>query len=118
MEDYMVERAGVQVEEPIALQLLLFDIFKGIDTDLNFDRFVGWSALLLQDFSNLDQNLADTKEVFAYLSEAKALERWDLDPDKSRTTGLKRYFTFWDQLARVYRELKKRLKADHLAYPG
>jgi hypothetical protein len=118
MEDYMVERAGVQVEEPIALQLMLFDIFKGIDTDLNFDRFVGWSALLLQDFSNLDQNLADTKEVFAYLSEAKALERWDLDPEKSRTAGLKRYFTFWDQLARVYRELKKRLKADHLAYPG
>jgi hypothetical protein len=118
MEDYLVERAGVQVEEPIALQLLLFEIFKGIDPDLNFDRFVGWSALLLQDFSNLDQNLADTKEVFAYLSEAKALERWDLDPDKSRTTGLKRYFTFWDQLARVYRELKRRLKADHLAYPG
>jgi hypothetical protein len=118
MEDYMVERAGVQVEEPIALQLLLFEIFKSIDPDLNFDRFVGWSALLLQDFSNLDQNLANTKEVFQYLSEAKALERWDLDPDKSRTTGLKRYFTFWDQLARVYRELKRRLKADHLAYPG
>ena len=118
MEDYMVERAGVQVEEPIALQLMLFDIFKGIDTDLNFDRFVGWSALLLQDFSNLDQNLADTKAVFQYLSEAKALERWDLDPDKSRTAGLKRYFTFWDQLARVYHELKRRLKADHLAYTG
>jgi hypothetical protein len=118
MEDYMVERAGVQVEEPIALQLMLFEIFKGIDVDLNFDRFVGWSALLLQDFSNLDQNLANTKEVFDYLAEAKALERWDLDPEKSRTTGLKRYFTFWDQLARVYRELKRRLKADHLAYPG
>jgi ATP-dependent helicase/nuclease subunit B len=118
MEDYLVERAGVQVEEPIALQLLLFDIFKGIDTDLNFDRFVGWSGLLLQDFSNLDQNLANTKEVFEYLSEAKALERWDLDPEKSRTTGLKRYFTFWDQLARVYHELQRRLKAAHLAYPG
>jgi ATP-dependent helicase/nuclease subunit B len=118
MEDYMVERAGVQVEEPIALQLLLFEIFKSIDPELNFDRFVGWSGLLLQDFSNLDQNLANTKEVFQYLSEAKALERWDLDPEKSRTAGVTRYFTFWDQLARVYRELKRRLKADHLAYPG
>ena len=118
MEDYMVERAGVQVEEPIALQLLLFEIFKGIDPELNFDRFVGWSGLLLQDFSNLDQNLADTKEVFQYLSEAKALERWDLDPEHSKTDGLARYFNFWDQLARVYRELKRRLRADHLAYPG
>ncbi len=118
MEDYLVERASVQVEEPIALQLLLFDIFSGIDPELKFDRFVGWSGLLLQDFSNLDQNLADTKEVFDYLSEAKALERWDLDPEKSKTDGLTRYFGFWDQLARVYRELKRRLKADHLAYPG
>jgi hypothetical protein len=118
MEDYMVERAGVQVEEPIALQLLLFDIFKGIDPELNFDRFVGWSGLLLQDFSNLDQNLADTKEVFQYLSEAKALERWNLDPEHGKTEGLVRYFGFWGQLARVYRELKRRLRADHLAYPG
>ncbi len=118
MEDYMVERAGVQVEEPIALQLLLFDIFRGIDPDLNFDRFVGWSGLLLQDFSNLDQNLADTKEVFQYLSEAKALERWDLDPERGKTAGLARYFTFWGQLSRVYSELKRRLRAQHLAYPG
>ena len=39
MEDYMVELAGVQVEEPIALQLLLYDILKGIDTGLDFDKF-------------------------------------------------------------------------------
>ena len=58
MEDYMVELAGVQVEEPIALQLLLFDILKKIDTGLDFDKFVSWAGLLLSDFSNLDQNLA------------------------------------------------------------
>ena len=60
MEDYMVERAGVQVEEPIALQLLLFDILKRIDTHLDFDQFVSWAGLLLNDFSTLDQNLAPT----------------------------------------------------------
>ena len=68
MEDYMVERAGVQVEEPIALQLLLFDIFKHLDPDLQFDHFVGWGGLLLQDFSALDQHLADTKAIFDYLA--------------------------------------------------
>ena len=117
MEDYMVELAGVQVEEPIALQLLLYDILKNIDEDLNFDRFVGWSGLLLSDFSNLDQNLAPPREVFEYLSQAKALERWDLEvlPEKSQAG---RYFHFWDQLERVYRELKRRMLAQHVAYPG
>ncbi len=117
MEDYLVERAGVQVEEPIALQLLLFDIFKAIDTDLQFDHFVGWGGLLLQDFSALDQHLADTKAIFAYLAEAKALERWQLDPEL-KTTGLDRYFGFWGQLHRVYLRFKKLLKQQHLAYPG
>jgi RecB family exonuclease len=117
MEDYMVERAGVQVEEPIALQLRLFDIFKAIDPDLQFDHFVGWGGLLLQDFSTLDQHLADTKSIFEYLAEAKALERWQLDPEQ-KTTGLDRYFGFWGQLHKVYLRFKKLLKKDHLAYPG
>ena len=117
MEDYLVERAGVQVEEPIALQLLLFDIFKAIDPDLQFDHFVGWGGLLLQDFSALDQHLADTKAIFTYLAEAKALERWQLDPEL-KTTGLDRYFGFWGQLHRVYLRFKKLLKQQHLAYPG
>ncbi|SFP75781.1 PD-(D/E)XK nuclease family protein [Hymenobacter arizonensis] len=118
MEDYMVELAGVQVEEPIALQLLLFDILKNIDTSLDFDRFVGWAGLLLSDFSNLDQNLAPTRKVFEYLSQAKALERWDLEalPEKSKAAA--HSFSFWDQLEKVYRELKRRMLANHLAYPG
>ncbi|WP_426060052.1 PD-(D/E)XK nuclease family protein [Hymenobacter sp. B1770] len=118
MEDYMVELAGVQVEEPIALQLLLFDILKNIDTSLDFDRFVGWAGLLLSDFSNLDQNLAPTRKVFEYLSQAKALERWDLQalPEKSKVAA--HSFSFWDQLEKVYRELKRRMLANHLAYPG
>ncbi len=118
MEDYVVELAGIQVEEPIALQLLLFDILKSIDPDLNFDKFVGWSGLLLNDFSTLDQNLAPTHQLFEYLSEVKALERWNLEalPAKSRLAG--RSFGFWDQLEKVYHRLKARMLAQHLAYPG
>ncbi|GAA4021080.1 PD-(D/E)XK nuclease family protein [Hymenobacter glaciei] len=118
MEDYMVELAGVQVEEPIALQLLLYDILKGIDTGLNFDQFVGWAGLLLSDFSNLDQNLADTHKVFEYLSEAKALERWDLAELPPKSQAAAHSFGFWNQLERVYHLLKKRMLANHLAYPG
>ncbi|WP_460502190.1 PD-(D/E)XK nuclease family protein, partial [Hymenobacter agri] len=118
MEDYMVELAGVQVEEPIALQLLLYDILKGIDTKLDFDQFVGWAGLLLNDFSNLDQNLADTHKVFEYLSEAKALERWDLAELPPKSLAAAHSFSFWNQLERVYHELKRRMLANHLAYPG
>ncbi|GAA4385244.1 PD-(D/E)XK nuclease family protein [Hymenobacter koreensis] len=117
MEDYMVELAGVQVEEPIALQLLLFDILREIDPKLDFDLFTGWSALLLNDFSALDQNLADPASLFEYLSEAKALERWDLT-DTPPTPSVAAWFRFWDDLGNVYTRLRRRLKAEGLAYPG
>ncbi|MBD2716132.1 PD-(D/E)XK nuclease family protein [Microvirga sp. STR05] len=119
MEDYMVELAGVQVEEPIALQLLLYDILKDIDPQLDFDRFVGWAGLLLEDFSSLDQNLAPADKVFEYLSQAKALERWDLQGEapkpESMTAG---YFKFWDDLSKVYYRLRRRMLDQRVAYPG
>ena len=118
MEDYMVELAGVQVEESIALQLLLFDILKGIDTGLDFDRFVSWAALLLNDFSNLDQNLAPTHQVFEYLSQAKALERWKMEVLPPESQAAAHSFSFWDQLEQVYHQLKRRMLATRLAYPG
>ncbi|WP_229755382.1 PD-(D/E)XK nuclease family protein [Hymenobacter cavernae] len=118
MEDYMVELAGVQVEEPIALQLMLFDILRGIDKKLDFDQFVGWSGLLLQDFSNLDQNLASPAKMFEYLSQAKALERWELTDVPAPASTTAQYFRFWDDLEKVYWRLRKRMKHDHLAYPG
>ncbi|NVO32062.1 PD-(D/E)XK nuclease family protein [Hymenobacter lapidiphilus] len=118
MEDYMVELAGVRVEEPIALQLLLFEILQDIDPQLDFDQFVGWSALLLQDFSSLDQNLASPRKVFEYLSQAKALERWDLGAEFQLPSSTTAYFRFWDDLDKVYLRLKKRMRRDRLAYPG
>ncbi|UPL51153.1 PD-(D/E)XK nuclease family protein [Hymenobacter sublimis] len=118
MEDYMVELAGVQVEEPIALQLLLFEILRDIDPKLDFDQFVGWSGLLLQDFSSLDQNLASPKKVFEYLSQAKALERWELGAEPAAQSTTAAYFRFWDDLEKVYRRLRRRMEQTHLAYPG
>ncbi|OUJ71835.1 PD-(D/E)XK nuclease family protein [Hymenobacter crusticola] len=118
MEDYMVELAGVQVEEPIALQLMLFDILRDIDKKLDFDQFVGWSGLLLQDFSNLDQNLASPAKIFEYLSQAKALERWELTDVPAPASTTAQYFRFWDDLEKVYWRLRKRMEHDHLAYPG
>lgn len=118
MEDYMVELAGVRVEEPIALQLLLFEILQDIDPQLDFDQFVGWSNLLLQDFSSLDQNLASPRKVFEYLSQAKALERWDLGAEYQPLASTTAYFRFWDDLDKVYYRLKKRMRRDRLAYPG
>src|ERR687889_694728 len=77
MEDFICRLAKVEVLEPIHLQLDLFDIMQDLDPHIDFDQFVTWASTLLEDFSRMDQEVVNTGKLFEYLSEAKALERWD-----------------------------------------
>ncbi|WP_299821748.1 PD-(D/E)XK nuclease family protein [uncultured Pontibacter sp.] len=119
MEDFIRKLAKTDVVEPINLQLELFDLMREQDPHLDFDQFVTWAGTLLDDFSRIDQNLVDTGKLFDYLSEAKALERWDpkfLGKDVSPT--LKKYFSLWDNIEKTYHNLQKRLLENKQAYTG
>nr|WP_262910487.1 PD-(D/E)XK nuclease family protein [Pontibacter silvestris] len=119
MEDFITKLAQTDVLEPINLQLELFDLMCEQDPLLDFDQFVTWGGTLLDDFSRIDQNLVDVGKLFEYLSEAKALERWDpkfLGKDISPT--IKKYFSLWDNIEKTYRNLKKQLLKNKQAYTG
>lgn len=119
MEDFITRLAQTDVLEPINLQLELYDLMREQDPLLNFDQFVTWGATLLDDFSRIDQNLVDTSKLFDYLSQAKALERWDpkfLGKDISPT--IKKYFSLWDNIEKTYHNLQKRLLHNKQAYVG
>ncbi|MDX5436972.1 MAG: PD-(D/E)XK nuclease family protein [Pontibacter sp.] len=119
MEDFIRKLAKTDVVEPINLQLDLYDLMREQDPNLDFDQFVTWSATLLDDFSRIDQNLVDTRKLFEYLTEAKALERWDpkfLGKEVSPT--LRKYFSLWDNIEKTYHNLQKRLLENKQAYTG
>ncbi len=129
LEDYVAELADVSccTDDELALQLRLYDVLSAKEhlPNLTFDDFAGWGPLLLRDFSTLDQEAADARQVFQYLSEAKALERWQLSADElgvGRAAGpdsaAGRYLRFWEQLQPVYHAFRAELAADGLAYPG
>ncbi|MEJ8801828.1 PD-(D/E)XK nuclease family protein [Pontibacter sp. H249] len=119
MEDFIRKMAQTDVVEPINLQLELYDLMREQDPNLDFDQFVTWAGTLLDDFSRIDQNLVDTKKLFEYLTEAKALERWDpkfLGKEVSPT--LRKYFSLWDNIEKTYHNLQKRLLENKQAYAG
>ncbi|MHA6249192.1 PD-(D/E)XK nuclease family protein [Pontibacter sp. CAU 1760] len=119
MEDFIRNLAQTEVLEPINLQLELYDLMREQDPLLDFDQFVTWSGTLLDDFNRIDQNLVHTGKLFEYLSEAKALERWDpelLGKDVSPT--IRKYFSLWNNIETTYHTLKKRLHAKKQAYTG
>ncbi|TXK29667.1 PD-(D/E)XK nuclease family protein [Pontibacter qinzhouensis] len=119
MEDFICRLAKVDVLEPINLQLELYDLMREQDPTLDFDQFVTWGGTLLDDFSRIDQNLVATGKLFEYLSEAKALERWDPKfLGKDISPRMKKYFSLWDNIEKTYRNLQKRLHKNKQAYTG
>jgi ATP-dependent helicase/nuclease subunit B len=119
MEDFINRLAGVDVLEPINLQLELYDLMREQDPQLDFDQYITWGATLLDDFSRIDQHLVDTDKLFDYLSEAKALERWDpayLGKELSPT--MKKYFSLWDNIEKTYHNLRNHLDERRQAYTG
>jgi ATP-dependent helicase/nuclease subunit B len=119
MEDFVVRLAGVEVVEPINLQLQLFDLMQSRDPRLDFDQYVTWASTLIEDFNRIDKELVDPKQLFEYLSQAKAIERWDPHHGGLKPTPLVQdYFQLWDNLQQTYHSLRRHLQQNRQAYPG
>ncbi|KAA9346059.1 PD-(D/E)XK nuclease family protein [Adhaeribacter soli] len=119
MEDFVCNLAKAEIVEPISLQLELYDIIQEFDQKLDFDQYVSWAGTLLEDFNRIDQNLVATDKLFEYLSEAKALERWDPEAlGQPISSTVANYFKLWDNLEKTYRKLRQNLRKKKQSYPG
>lgn len=123
VDDFITEAADASLAEPISLLWLLYDVCKEIDPQIEFDRFTAWAHPLLQDFDKIDQYLVDTKQLFGYLSKAKAIERWQPDvlpqrPFQTNTSVINKYFKLWENLDQAYAMLKQRLTEQKKSIPG
>lgn len=126
IEDFVTDMVGVKLTEPVALLFELYDVFREIDPQIQFDRFTTWAGILLQDFDRIDQYAVDAKGLFAWVSEAKAIDRWWPDAEKRPAEGWHarpgspsdKYFKLFDNLWHVYTRLRERLRAKGLAYRG
>ncbi|CAG4994662.1 hypothetical protein DYBT9275_01440 [Dyadobacter sp. CECT 9275] len=122
VDDFVEGVSALQVEDPVHLLLELYETFRDIDPDLAFDRFMGWASVLLSDLDKTDQYMVDTARLFDYLSEAKALERWQesMPPGKKieNYEGTKQYFSLFENLHLLYEQFRARLLAKGKAYRG
>ena len=122
IDDFVSQRCGVEISDNVSLLFELYDIFKQIDTHITFDRYLQWATMLLRDFDQIDQFLVDPDYLFSYITEAKAIERWQIDWPKSRVSieseRIKGYFELFSNLQKVYELFRKDLQSRHRAYRG
>jgi len=124
IDDFILEMTGLRQIDQVALLFELYDIFKEIDPNVVFEKFITWANILLSDFDKIDQYLVDAKALFSYISEAKALERWQMQLGESqkdrnlKTDRTDRYFKLFENIYTVYHKLRSRLTEKGLVYRG
>lgn len=122
IDDFVSQRCGVEISDNVSLLFELYDIFKQVDKNITFDRYLQWGTMLLRDFDQIDQFLVDPDYLFNYITEAKAIERWQIDWPKSRVSveseRIKGYFELFSNLLKVYQLFRQDLQSRHRAYRG
>ncbi len=119
IEDFVFAKTALQ---PIPVLDLVFELYR-VHREIeggkaqSFDRFSGWGQLLLKDFNDIDLYLKDAQYVFKYLSEAKAISLWNLDPENMSPME-RDYLNFYGRLGDYYSGLQEQLSARNLAYQG
>ena len=123
-----------QVADPIKLVCDLHKSFvsqTGIDETL--DHFYGWGQMLLNDFDDIDKQMADAHRVFANLSDLHELDDDSFLTEEQRQV-LRRFFNnfsdehnselrqrfirLWSRMEFIYKDFNERLEAHGLAYEG
>ena len=123
-----------KVADPIKLVCDLHRSFTsqtGIDETL--DHFYGWGQLLLNDFDDIDKQMADADRVFANLSDLHEMDDDSFLTEEQRQV-LRRFFSnfstdhqselrqrfirLWSKMGDIYHDFNHRLQEQQLAYEG
>lgn len=124
IDDFVTQMSSVRLIDNISLIFEFYEVFKEIDKEVQFDRFVGWGSTLLKDFDLIDQYLVENpKALFDYMSDAEAIARWgkeleSIGKEVNRTTVSDAYFKLFSHIDIAYRNLQNKLITKGLAYRG
>ncbi len=119
LEDFVVHKSGLTLSDPLDQIARLYKVYKSIEKDKaqSFPEFISWGNMLLADFDEIDQYMADGEKVFRYLDEIKAMKHWNPD-GKPLTAFEQNYLRFYNSLAPCYVMFREELLTKGEGYFG
>lgn len=119
MEEFVFNTLSLKSADEITLALALWKVCKETPGfDLSFEQFSGWATTLLRDFNETDHFLADAKQVFTNLKEAKELTLWVPGAEDQLSEHEKLYIEFYNKFYPWYLSFRKYLLQKKNAYQG
>lgn len=134
IEDVFYQYAGQRPADDLTLIFELYKVYQSLHPEPEaFDRFYFWGEMILKDFNDLDQFMADAKKLYLHLSEIKELESdlsflsnsqielirqfWNSFERQDRSHQEK-FLKFWQMLSPLYHAFQASLEVSGLAYSG
>jgi hypothetical protein len=133
IEDFVTKYSPYHIADKLTLVFELFEVYKQHGEDESFERFYPWGEMLLNDFDDIDKNLADVDYLFRILKEHKEVEA-DFEPkvgdieefhrfwesfSRKDITGMQREFiNTWEIIGKVYHSYNKALLNRNIGYEG
>lgn len=119
IEDFITKLSGFNIIDNVSLNFIFYKVYSDIEGEnaKSFDDFLNWSNIVINDFNETDLYLADAASLFSYLTEVKAIEKWNLNKEPLSEKE-KEYLKFFNSLLSYYQDFNKKLKSKNYAYQG
>ena len=129
------QSSDLSIADPIKLVCDLYKVFqKATGSKETLDDFYFWGEMLIADFDDADNNMADTHALFSNLKDLnelmdnydfleegqkEALSQFFHNFSINQVTELKqRFISMWNVLGDIYAEYKALLESQSIAYEG
>jgi hypothetical protein len=134
IEDVFYQYAGQRPADELTLIFELYRVYKDLQPESeDFDRFYFWGEMILKDFNDLDQFLADAKKLYHQLAEFKEFESDQSFLTESQVELIQQFWSsfvrqdrmhqekflkFWELLNPLYQAFQASLEVSGFAYSG
>ncbi len=118
IDEFTEELSGLAKAEPLNLMLELYQVYLELKREeIDFKEFCSWGSVMLQDINEIDSYLVNANELFAYLSESRAIQLWNPGGEEL-TEFQQKYLEFWNSLESYHTAFREKLLQKKTGYPG
>ena len=120
--------------DPILLICLLYHTYiKQTGSQETLDQFYSWGEIMLTDFDDIDNNMADPSHLFRNIEDLDALTSYDYLSEeqkqsirqffknfnpKEKTELKQKFLSIWNHLLPIYEQFRTTLRQKGFAYDG